>query len=125
MGNMIQDGLAWLAGQVAAAAGELVQYRRGTQRVDLTAVPLDVEPELLEVEGYGLRAKVLDWLVAAADLVLDGVRTEPAAGDRIVRTSAGGQQTYEVAPLGEDAAARAADPHGVHWRVHGRLVSSE
>ena len=69
-----------------------------------------------------IRTESRDYLIAAADLVLDGQRTEPQRGDRIVDTLNGQSITIEVLAPGDEACFRYSDPFRITLRIHTKLV---
>lgn len=125
MGNMLQDGLAWLAGQLAQHAAEEVEYFRGAERIVLLAVPAEVEIETLDGAGLLVVARATDFLVRTEDLLLGGEASEPRAGDRIRRSVGVRLVTYEAMPLGPKSHFEAADPYRIQWRIHTKQVLVE
>lgn len=123
MADFLRNGVSWLADQLQAATAEWVVYCRGEKRVQLKATPAQVAEELLAVEEFDLRARLLDWIVRAGDLVIDGLPTRPQKGDRIETARIGGE-VYEVAPLAAATECQPADAYGLQWRIHSKLVSS-
>jgi hypothetical protein len=123
MTRFLQSGVAWLAGQLEAHAGETILYSRGGQTVQIPAVAAAVDVELLTAEEFHQRGRMLDWLVRCELVTFDGLHSEPQAGDRIQRTTAGLASMYEVAPVVGGAHFRPADPHGSRWRIHTKLIS--
>lgn len=118
MGDLLADGAAWLAGVRATHAAATVVYSRGADSVELAATrgASDVE-EVDETGGY-LKTEAADWIIRAADLVLDGSAVRPARGDRI--THAG--RVYEVMPFGGEPEWRWADRSQLCMRIHTKLV---
>lgn len=90
--NAIANGLA----AIRQTAGVTVVYRRAEHEVELTAVPGRSEHEV--DDGYSLvKAHSRDYLIAAADLVLNDEQTLPERGDQIIETGPDGEQlVYEV-----------------------------
>ena len=123
MTNMMQDGAAWLGGQLKTAAGVSVTYTRGTNSVTLTAVPTLHQYEIVDDEGFGISMLSRDYLIHAADLILAGAEIAPRAGDRIAETIDGVAQTFEVMPLGQKHEYEPADPDGLLLIVHTKKVA--
>ena len=67
----------------------------------------------------------MDFIVAADDLVLGGVKATPQVGDRI--RMAAGEQTlvFEVLDLAGSGHYRPADPYGTALRIHTKQVDTE
>jgi len=103
--------------------GVAVTVHRGALSASLNASPSYREYEredgdvIITVESW-------DWLITAADYVLDSAAVEPAEGDRIVHDDGTTTRTYEVVPLGDGGQCfTATDPGRLGWRVHSRLVT--
>jgi hypothetical protein len=107
---------------VKSVAGSSVTYRRGVNTVSLTAVKSVVRVVLDGDDGTSVEADRVDWLIAAADLVLAGSQTEPVEGDQVDETVGSSTYTYELMPLGTDACFRRMDPQGQGLRAHSKLV---
>jgi hypothetical protein len=127
MTDLLRTGAAWLAAQMKANAGRVVTYCRGYATVALTAT---VGRTLMRVQdgrggGY-VEWTDRDYLVTAADLVMDGARTEPQRGDLIRDANdAGGTDVFEVLAPGGEPPWRYADPHGLMLRIHTKRVAVE
>jgi hypothetical protein len=67
----------------------------------------------------------MDFLIAAADLMLDGQPLIPTRGDTILVTAGESVETYEVLPYGNEPAWRWADPHQSILRIHGKHIDDE
>jgi len=93
MPDMLAAGAAWMTGQLQAAAGTTVTYRRGTDTADVTATIGRSEFEAQDQNGVIERWESRDYLVPAADLPFG----EPERGDVIVETSGTIELQYEVA----------------------------
>ena len=83
MSDLLDRGKAMLAGTLRASVSRTVTYRRGPLSVSLAATVGQSEMDLLDAAGAAVRIASRDYLLAAADLVLDGETTEPVRGDRI------------------------------------------
>ena len=66
-----------------------------------------------------------DFLVRAADLVLDGQKTLPERGDRVHETQDGTVYIYEVMAPGREPHYRFSDPYRRTLRIHTKLVDTE
>ena len=109
-----------------AVAGVAVIYRRQVDdtEISLTAVRGKTELETQEANGLHTRANVADFLVVAADLIVDGERFEPEAGDRITETLNGETLTHEVmSPGGTMDAWTWSDAGRSVIRLHTKLVN--
>lgn len=123
MTNMLQDGVVWLGGQLKDAAGLTITYSRGIQSVSLTATATLHQYEITEQDGFVTTFVSRDYLLHAADLVLDSTAVTPRAGDRIGETIAGTATTFEVVPVGDAPCYVHEDPDGTLLTVHTKKVS--
>jgi len=123
MANLISDGAAWLAGRLKSHAGTPVVYQRGAARNEsITAVVGETEFETEDEQGIVISAVARDFLIAAADLTLNDVVTEPQDGDVILETVEAVTFTYEVTPIADGKHYRPSDPYGIKWRIHTKLI---
>ena len=105
--------------------GLAVSYSRGLSSCELTAVPGRTRMAIQDESGLTLYTQERDWLIQAAELVLDGTAVLPETGDRI-RLVVGAQAlVYEVQPLDAERPYRLCDDLGRVLRVHVRHVATE
>jgi len=122
--DLLQDGLDWLEEQRREQLSRTVTYRRGSSTVQ---VPATVGATRFEVDdGYGLviEQEMRDYLIATADLVLDGEQTLPERGDEILEEREGVTYVYEVMELGAEQHYRTCDPAGKTLRIHTKHVET-
>jgi hypothetical protein len=122
--DLLQDGLDWLEQQRREHLSRTVTYRRGAFAAQ---VPATVGATRFEVDdGYGLviEQQMRDYLVATADLVLDGEQTLPERGDEILEECDGVTYVYEVMELGAEQHYRTCDPAGKTLRIHTKHVET-
>ena len=123
MSNLLHTGAAWLGEQLKEVAGVTVEYHRGASSIDaLTATVSLHEYEVLDTDGIMVLIKSRDYIVHAADLVLSGSTITPRAGDRIVETIGGVEQTFEIMPLGAQNEYEPLDTDGLLLRIHTKKV---
>jgi len=126
MGDLLDDGLAWLAEQLKAHASRTVVYRRGANEVTVQAT---VGRTLLKLDdGYGgvrMEWTDRDFVIAADDLVLGGEKTLPQRGDQVRETVDGQTLVYEVLAPGSEPEWRWSDPHRRLLRIHTKQVGVE
>lgn len=106
-------------------AGLTVTYTRGAATVDIVARVGMSKTEIADQDGTSFEIKVRDWIVDAADLVLDAETVTPRRGDTITETVAGMVRVYEVLPVAGEETHRYSDATGKRWRIHTKLKSSE
>jgi hypothetical protein len=123
MGDMLSEGLAWLAEKLKVHASRPIVYRRGTDEVTLQAV---IGRTLLKLDdGYGgvrMEWTDRDFLIAAEDLILGGQRVLPERGDRILETHDGKTLVFEVLAPGNEPEWRWSDPYRTLLRIHTKLL---
>lgn len=126
MGDVIQQGMDWLAEKLKAHASTPVLYRRGAEEVTVQAV---IGRTLLKLDdGYGgvrMEWTDRDFLIAAEDLVLGGQPALPMRGDQIRETQDGKTMIYEVLAPGNEPEWRWSDPHHRLLRIHTKQVGEE
>lgn len=122
MTNILQDGAAWLGGQLRDHAGVSITYQRGTGTVALTATATLRQYEIVDHEGFSSTILVRDYIVHAADLVISGSAIAPRAGDQIHETIRSVAETYEVMPLGERKEYEPFDQDGTLLLIHTKRV---
>ena len=126
MGDLLANGSAWLEQQRTKHLTSTVMYVRGNVQV---AVPATIGRTKYEADdGHVVRVEFTDrdFLILAADLVLDGQATEPQRGDLIREgkvkhfglSEAGVQSIRRAHVVQPVAAGHARAVRG--GRVHGR-----
>jgi hypothetical protein len=123
MTNLLQDGAAWLGGQLKDHAGTSITYQRGVSTVTITATATLHEYEVVDQEGFSTTVLSRDYLVHAADLVLGGAEIAPRSGDLIAETIGGVACTFEVMPLGMKKEYEPVDRDGLLLRIHTKKVA--
>ena len=134
--DLFSRGMAWLVNKQRRHCSRPVVY----ERVDPDGGPprLIPVPAVLGQHGASAEASVqpiridsddIDFLIAAADLVLDGQPVEPRVDDRIRMEANGRVRVYEVLPRGNDPRYRGgntpwrwSDPQQTIRRIRGKLV---
>ncbi len=129
MADLIQNGLAWLDGQRHAHLTQPVLYVRdeesASHTVELQATIGRTEFEQVDELGMVRKLQSRDFLIRAADLVLDGALTLPRAGDRIRETVGAQTFVYEAMAPGAEPPWRYSDPYRRALRVHTKHVATE
>ena len=110
---------------VLDATSELVTYSQDGDQVELRAIAQ--KPEYLEEAAGGMPRLVydeLEWIVAAADLVINGARAAPQPGAVLSRYNATleSYEKFEVRPQGGQQCFRRADPFGLTLAIHTKRV---
>lgn len=126
MSDRSQAAIEHLRDRLEAKFGVSITYRRGSDTVALTAT---VGTELLRITESDGRVRTLrterDYLITAADLVINSAVTTPARGDLIDETIAGVTKRFTVlSPGGQEPAWRYSDRRRVRLRVHTKEVNT-
>ena len=93
MSDLLADGAAWLAGQLAANASSSIRYCRGTQCQTIDATIGSSTFEAQNTSGVIETWQSRDFIIKAGTLSVG----EPARGDRITEVIDGVSLVYEVA----------------------------
>jgi len=103
----------------------MVTYQRGEDAVEVHAA---IGRTVFEIDdGFGLIEKVesRDYLVPAAELVLEGSQVLPERGDRIRETQDSKVFVYEVMAPGKEPHFRFSDAYRRTLRIHTKHVDTE
>lgn len=125
MSNLLGTAAAWLEGKRKKFATIDVTYRRGEDSVEVKATVGRTTFEQDNADGIILRNEARDYLITAADLILDGDTVLPAIGDRIEETSGDITFIYEVLPIGSQQCWRYSDEYRLTLRIHTKLIARE
>ena len=98
---------------------------RGSQSVDLLATAGKTAFEVDDGYGVLVRYESRDFLILAADLVLDAMPALPQRGDRIRETQGGTTFVYEVTAPGKEPCWRFSDAWRKTLRVHSKQIDTE
>jgi hypothetical protein len=121
--DLLAQGSAWLEDQRHRYLTLTVTYRRGDQSVQVQATigrtifRLDAPGD-----GFGVTTRYVsrDYLIRAADLVLNGEQTLPQRGDEIVESNG---VTHEVmGPGSGEPDWRFSDPQRLTLRIHTKEI---
>ena len=131
MADFLDQGLAWLESQRVAHMSRTVTYQRPSAgsgqaaEVEVNATLGATTYEVADEYGATVEAKATDFLIAAAELVLDEQRITPEPGDHIRVTAEGVTRIFEVMDLGDAGHYRPSDPYGRTLRIHTKVVDME
>jgi hypothetical protein len=126
MADLLQNGQAWLADQLKEHASRQVVYQRGADQVSVQATIGRTKMQL--DDGYGgvrIEWTDRDYLIQAADLVLNAEQIVPERGDRVLDTNGVVTSIYEVMSFGSEPPWRFSDPFGKLLRIHTKFVGVE
>ena len=118
MVDLIKEGVDWFRDKLKANAGQSITYTRGPNSATLTATIGETEYEKEDAHGVIIRFESRDFLIDAADLILDSVTVNPQDGDKITY----GGETYEALSLDGGRPYEPTDPYETQWRVHTKQI---
>ena len=119
--GMLHEGLSWLESQRKTHLSSPVIYRRGG---DSAEVPATVGKTVFKVtDDYGRFQYIesRDYLISAADLVLNDTQILPDPGDEIVEDGF----VYEVMAPNNEPEWRYSDSCRNTLRIHTKLTGKE
>jgi len=123
--DLMSKGMAWLGRMRRRHCSVPVVYERAghteleTRRLHVMAAlgRSGAEAEA-SVPSLRIDAGEIDFLIAAADLSINGVPFEPGRDDRIILTAGGRIHVYDLLPRGGDPPWRWSDPQKTTRRIH-------
>jgi len=125
MTDMLADAARWLDDQRVRCLSRPVIYVRGEHSVEVQAgighTAFEVDDGTGVLEQYESR----DFIVRAADLVLDSATVVPARGDRVREEQDGMVYVYEVMAPGRFPHAKFSDRSRRTLRIHTKLVDTQ
>lgn len=124
MADLLAKGAAWLEQQRSKHLASMVTYRRGESTVDVAATIGKTAFEIDDGQGVIQRIESRDFLVLAADLVLDSVTTLPQRGDVIEEPAGNITLLYEVMAPGNEPCWRYSDAYRQSLRIHTKQVGT-
>lgn len=125
MADLLDKASAWLNDQRAKYLSRMVTYQRGTKSVELAATIGRTVFEQTDEYGIVHKTESRDFLIGAADLVIDGVRVTPKAGDRIHENTDQQTLVYEVMAPGSEPPWKYCDSYRRTLRIHTKLIGTE
>lgn len=123
MPDLLQTACDWLTGALKANASQPVTFRRGSATIPLQATLGSTEWSSEPSDGIVETWESRDFLITAADLVLNGQRIEPVANDRIEQVIGGTTFVYQVLSQSAGQPFAYSDPGRGGMRIHTKLVS--
>lgn len=124
MSDLLQQGSDWLEDQRTRHATRIVTYQRGLASIDVSATVGRTIFEVVGASGVAEKIESRDYLLLAADLIIDDERTLPNRGDRIRETVGSTSFLYEVMAPGREPHFRYSDPYRKTLRIHTKHVDT-
>ncbi len=125
MGDLLEQGAAFLDDQRHRHMSRTVVYRRGADEKEVQATIGRTEFEQADEAGLIHRVESRDFLVRTADLDLGAGPILPRAGDQVRETVGTSVFVYEVNAPGGQPPWRFSDPYRQVMRVHTKFVGTE
>jgi hypothetical protein len=123
MADLLEQSSAWLDGQRKKFLAKAVTYCRGQAEAEVLATVGRTTFEIESSTGVAERFESRDFIITAADLVLDGAAVLPERGDRIRETVGNQTLIYEVVGPGSEPCWRYSDPYRLALRIHTKQVN--
>lgn len=125
MGDLLEQGAAFLDDQRHRHMSRVVVYKRGSDAKEVQATVGRTEFEQADEAGLIHRTESRDFLIRAADLDLGSGPIQPKAGDQ-VREQVGSQVfVYEVNAPGGQPPFRYSDQYRRTFRIHTKHIGTE
>jgi len=118
MTNIMRQGAELLSEVRHSSTVESITYKRDALSVSISATIGRVQDDRGDIEDAAFFSEMVDFIVRAADLVLDGSQTLPQDGDTIEYDSGDGVVVYQVRRDELDQTYRRCDEFGLDMRVH-------
>lgn len=110
---------------IRALARGPVTYQRGAASVAIDAAEGKSQITLPASDNTLTVIESQDFLITAADLVLDGILVLPQRNDKILKTINGQVQTYQVLDLKGAPSYYFSDANNTALRIHTKLIKTE
>jgi hypothetical protein len=121
MANKMKQAQEFLNKQRNEHMTDMLVYRRGDKTVELAAT---VGKTIFKVDnghGVAVRIESRDYLINAADLILDGAAVEPEKGDEFIENG----MIYEVSAPAKEPEWRWSDSFHTTYRIHTKYMGKD
>jgi len=128
VGDLLEQGAAFLEDQRLRHMSRAVVYQRGAETKEVQATIGKTEFEQADDAGLIHRTQSRDFLIRTADLDLGSGPILPRAGDQVRETVGAQVFVYEVnAPggAGGEPPFRYSDPYRKALRIHTKHIGTE
>ena len=125
MGDLLEQGAAFLDDQRHRHMSRAVVYKRGADEKQVQATIGRTEFEQADEAGLIHRTESRDFLIRAAGLILGTGPIQPKAGDQVREQVGTRVLVYEVNAPGGQPLWRYSDPYRRVMRVHTKFVGTE
>lgn len=126
MADLLDRGLSWLSGKRHANMTREISYRRGSDRITISATAARSRFDQQDNAGAVIESETADWIIRSADLVFGGRQVEPDRGDEIrCEDEAGTVQVYQILPDGTLPPFSYTDRSRRSMRVRTKFLKTE
>ncbi|NUQ51365.1 MAG: hypothetical protein HUU19_01555 [Phycisphaerales bacterium] len=125
MGDLLEQGSAFLEDQRHRHMSRTVVYLRGTEAKEVQATVGKTVFEQADEAGLIHRTESRDFLVRTVDLDLGSGPILPRAGDQVRETVGTSVFVYEVNAPGGQPPFRYSDPYRMALRIHTKHIGTE
>lgn len=124
MADLLDKGSKWLGRQRREHAAQEVVYLRGGSSVGVPATIGQTDFQRDDGNGFPLTFQSVDFLITAADLVLDGIPVTPERGDQVITGRIDEGVVYELMDNLGGPAWKYADAYRRVYRIHTKQVAT-
>lgn len=104
------------------SAGIDVIVVAGSHRIPVKAIRSDSDVDEVRGDGTVVAAKTVDWVIQAADLVVNGRPARPQRGFQIEQLVGDKTKTFEMMPAdGGDSCYEPVGPQETAFRIHTKF----
>ncbi len=125
MMDLLGKGAAWLEQQRTKFAAQEVYYLRGDSSVVLRATVGRSIFDQTGSDGLVSRTETRDYLILAADLLIDDVADTAKPGDQIIEGGLEDGFIYEVMAMPDEPCWRWSDQYRLTYRIHTKYVGRQ
>lgn len=121
--TLLNRGMHWHRDKLADAGAETVSIVAGNDEIpSIKAIPGRRDFSQYLLDDYTGTEQVFDWIVAERDLLIHGVKREPADGWRVRWRKPDGRTAEFVATAGQNSRCfDRLDQYGIEFRIHTRF----
>lgn len=117
--SLIDDAFEWLNEQIKTHESREVTYWALGESVTITQATMgQTRTENDTGDGAIVEGRIVDWLIDAADIVIEGATMKPQPGHAIIDASGDSTVEYIVTELGNEPCCRFMDRRQTKYRIH-------
>lgn len=117
--SLIDDAFDWLNSQLKTHESRTVTYWALGDSVTITQATMgQTRTELDNGDGAVVEGRVIDWLIDAEDIEIDGTVILPEPGHSIIDSSGEKTIEYQITDMGNEPCFRYVDRRHKKLRIH-------